>query len=809
MKRLVLLAVAFITLLAPLRAAGPDEEQQLAILQSAASLQEKDAACALLKRIGTPRSGPALASLLADEQLSHSARYALESMPGLEAGRALIAALENTTGSTQAGIINSLGNRRETAALPMLAKWICCHDPQVASAAALALGDLGGKEAVQSLQTARANAPGEVQPAIADALLRCAGSLLAGRDKAAASEIYRQFLDAKEPHLRTAAWRGLILSAGRDASGLALKALAGNDRAGRIAALQLISAIPGKAATKAFAESLPSLPTDIQAAMIEALGRRGDAAAMPALVSATQAPSEPVRMAALRALGDIGDALAIPPLAEAAATATGHAQDVARESLDRIHGKGAAEAMLARLASATPAARTELILALGRRRETSAVPALLTLAESSDESQRTASFQSLALTADSTAVEKLIRLLTNAGDDTGRDVVEKTLIVVCSRSTRSEVCAAPVLKAAQTATGPLRCALLRVLGRINGAGPLQELRAACHDKDPAIQDAAIRSLADAGRPDAMADLLALANDASTLPHRVLALRGYWRAAALADKRPAAERLKMCEAGLAASKRPEEKKLGLIELANVPDIGAFKLVEPLLADTAIRAEAGLAIVQVARTTAAAHRNDAKAALSHLLATTPDAVVRDAAAALLNELEPAAGMITTWQVAGPYSEAGKTYRALFDIAFPPEKPGAQAVAWRDLPSGTQPDKPWLLDLLKFLGGEQRVAYVRAYVHSDTAQPARLNLGSDDGVKVWLNGTEVYANNTARPLKPESDKAAIALKQGWNILMLKITQNNMGWEFCARIVTPDGAPLSGLRFSAAPPQPPRASR
>ena len=33
-----------------------------------------------------------------------------------------------------------------------------------------------------------------------------------------------------------------------------------------------------------------------------------------------------------------------------------------------------------------------------------------------------------------------------------------------------------------------------------------------------------------------------------------------------------------------------------------------------------------------------------------------------------------------------------------------------------------------------------------------------------------------------------------------MLKITQNNLGWEFCTRICGRDGKPLTGIRIDAA---------
>ena len=103
---------------------------------------------------------------------------------------------------------------------------------------------------------------------------------------------------------------------------------------------------------------------------------------------------------------------------------------------------------------------------------------------------------------------------------------------------------------------------------------------------------------------------------------------------------------------------------------------------------------------------------------------------------------------------------------------------------------------MDLLKVFGGEQRVAYARTWIHSEQEQPARLEIGADDGVKVWLNGKVVHANNTFRALRPGSDKVNIKLNEGWNSLLLKITPLNQGWEFCARLVKPDGSRLDGVR-------------
>src|ERR1035441_7024269 len=147
MKRFFSLTLALGVLLPGVQLAAPaaqtNEEQTLiGVLRSDRSPTEKDAACARLKRIGTAESVPALAALLTDEQLSDSARYALESMPTPKAGQALADALGKTSGPTQVGIIMSLGFRHETRAVPGLAKLLTDQDTQAAAAAATALGQV-------------------------------------------------------------------------------------------------------------------------------------------------------------------------------------------------------------------------------------------------------------------------------------------------------------------------------------------------------------------------------------------------------------------------------------------------------------------------------------------------------------------------------------------------------------------------------------------------------------------------------------------------------------------------------------------
>jgi hypothetical protein len=181
---------------------------------------------------------------------------------------------------------------------------------------------------------------------------------------------------------------------------------------------------------------------------------------------------------------------------------------------------------------------------------------------------------------------------------------------------------------------------------------------------------------------------------------------------------------------------------------------------------------------------------------------DASIEQAAQVALRQVHAGAGFISAWQIAGPYQQAGKDYSELFDIAFPPESDSSQKSAWQLLACRTEAKRPWVMDLANALGGQECVAYARVWLQSDRKQSARLEVGSDDGVKIWLNKKLVHAKNTARALQPGSDKMNVELNRGWNQLLLKITQHNAGWAFCARLVNPDGTPLEGLQYEAVDP-------
>jgi len=67
----------------------------------------------------------------------------------------------------------------------------------------------------------------------------------------------------------------------------------------------------------------------------------------------------------------------------------------------------------------------------------------------------------------------------------------------------------------------------------------------------------------------------------------------------------------------------------------------------------------------------------------------------------------------------------------------------------------------------------------------QQGVLGIGSDDAVKVWLNGELVHENWTSRGVVVDNDRVPVTFKKGMNQLVLKIQNHGFEWGFCCRLL------------------------
>lgn len=794
MKTFLLLALmAWLIAPASLQADDGEEARLTGVVQSAAPSKEKEDACRRLKQIGTATSVPALATLLNDEHLYQAACDALETIPFKEAGEALQAALKTASGTAKAGVIHALGERRHRSAVSDLAGLLRDADPLLAASAARALGEIGGSEAVSVLREAMKVAL--VRAAVVDAMLRCASRLAADGDLDPARNIFQELNASQEPeHIRAAAYSGLIRSSGDRALELVVAGIAGPDPARQIASLRQAREIQNPRATAALTNLLSKTSPTMQVALLALLQQRGDASAAPAAAPLARSPDPYVRLSAIAALGVLGDATAVSLLATVATSRDESEQKAGRQALIAVRRGDVVRTMVAQLAVANPDVQAGLARALAARAEKSAVPPLLDLARSSSEATRKAALRALSLLADGSHLAALVKLMGDVSTEAAREDVRGVVESIVDRAEgRKSFDVAPLVGGLDTTGREMRVALLQVSALFSDERLRTAFRAALKDADPQIRDAAARSMCATRDAGLLPDLLELASTSTELNLRVRALEGYVRLVREeASGFTAVRCAELLKPAYDLAGRPEEKRLVLSALTSAPHRESLQLAERALADTAVKNEAEIACAQIAKALLTSDPEAAESSLQRLVANG-GATARTNAQAILKQLD------SGWLCAGPYRQTGKTAQELFDITFAPEQAADAQVKWRRAPGSPDFARAGEVVLDGIVGGEHCVVYLKTRVFVPAAQPVNLEIGSDDGIKLWVNGDLVHANNAVRGLTPGQDRAKATLREGWNELQAKITQHTLGCGMSLRIVSTAGKPVSGLRFDA----------
>ncbi|MEM7391635.1 MAG: hypothetical protein AAF492_04735, partial [Verrucomicrobiota bacterium] len=128
--------------------------------------------------------------------------------------------------------------------------------------------------------------------------------------------------------------------------------------------------------------------------------------------------------------------------------------------------------------------------------------------------------------------------------------------------------------------------------------------------------------------------------------------------------------------------------------------------------------------------------------------------------------------------------------------PEKNGNGNVAWKNLEKGVGPQ---IIDLSATFNGDNRAAYMKTNIYSPEEQEVRLEMGSDDGIKVWVNGGLVHAKDVSRGVRVGEDRARARFKEGWNRVLTKVSNGSGHYGFVMRVVKADGSLIDGMKVRA----------
>jgi len=576
------------------------EADLIAVLKSNAEHKEKADACRELARLGTADAVPTLAAMLADEKLSHMARYALEPIPCPAVDDTLRNALGKLKGRQLVGVIGSIGIRQDEKAVTALTKLLKDTDTTVAQAAARALGNIGTEKAARALEKTLKQAEAANRLVVYEGLLQCAETLEArgGRDRAIA--IYDSLRNMQEaPHqVRAGALRGAVLLRDKDGLPLLMEAVRSTDYGLVQAAARIAMELKEADTSKMLADELGKVSADKQILLCNVLGKRADKAALPALFGLAKAGDVTARVAAIKAVAEIGKTGTAPALIELLKDPDGDVARTAESALAGLSGADVDETVIRMLDSEDEALKIRMISMVGKRRIAKATPRLLKIMSDKDKNLRTAAIKSYGELAGYSELPELLEILVKETRSADISALEKAVGSICSTAGLPDTAEQKLVDALGKAVPEAKPAVLRTLRVTGGAGALKAVRGAVGDANKDIHAAAIRVISTWRSGDAIPVLLELAKNSSKPVDKILCLRGYLNMAFRKDI-PAKDRYAICRQAVTMIERTAEKRMLLGALGSLEKVGSLKLIIPYLGDPAVRNEAVTTVMAIVK------------------------------------------------------------------------------------------------------------------------------------------------------------------------------------------------------------------
>jgi arylsulfatase A len=142
------------------------------------------------------------------------------------------------------------------------------------------------------------------------------------------------------------------------------------------------------------------------------------------------------------------------------------------------------------------------------------------------------------------------------------------------------------------------------------------------------------------------------------------------------------------------------------------------------------------------------------------------------------------ITDWWLIGSFDNKN---RKGIDKVYPPEKEydsnksysgkNNKMVSWMEY---NDKNNEYISLSKLFKPSDEGVVYARRVFNIEKNKTLKIGLGSNDGVKMWVNGKLVHENIVARTAVPNEDIISVPFIKGKNVVLLKIDQLGGGWGF-----------------------------
>jgi hypothetical protein len=811
-KSLIVVEEAALAAVGNPQASNTIEKAMLSVLAAeGATADAKRFACRTLGLIGSRVSIEPLGALLEKPEYFGQALQALESLATLDIDLVdgVLSRYAFSLGADQqVAILSCMGRYKSKVLAVMGAKFLASDSPAVREAMASALGKTAAPDTCAALAKHFVETTAPRGP-LYDGCLACAPLLAADPAEAARALDWFKLLLAPET---PAAIRGqayvriAALPAYEDATLEAARAalLATADADSDVELVRArVSVLEHRAdGVTGLVALLDNADPQVQVYALAALARRKDASAVPAIAAKLGAESAEVRASALRALAVSASDEAFDPLFALVTGADKDLQRGATDALSMLNAPGVNARLADTAQNGSPELKVIALNLLAARRATDMHDVIRAAADSADAPVFEAAHGALQVVAVEADLPGLLDKALDTSDEARAKTYQSTAVALASRLAEDKQVAllGDRLKSAKDAAQ--RGLILSLVGRVGGKPAFELLSGQAASPEQETRTAVAKALAQWTSQEA---LTPLANILKTEPKSEAgkaAFNGVVRLMREA-KVSSATGMEYVQALRRAAESDSDRRQLLQVISRVTDLRAFRIAESLLKTEALAVEAEQTLVDLGKRLAGAYPKHVQARMLQIARTSKKDNIKQAATDVSNAINSFGDFLTSWAVSGPYLVEGKRANEIYDVAFPPEstlhhddKDGEGHKGWEICPAGMTPGKPGYVDLQEEFMDNECVAYLRTSFTVDVLQVGRLQVGSDDGCKIWVNGELKSSSVGMRHYVPDEDVCQMELQPGTHTIVIAVYEHASDWGFSARLSDPQGTPLLTLK-------------
>lgn len=550
---------------------------------------------------GKKESVKPLSKFLMDKSLCEPATQALLAIRSPEAEKVLLKSLGSVPGSNKITIIKALGEFRSLAAAKKIARYAESSDENLRRASMYALASIGGPSSERVLDKV-AVAASPYDRTRAPSLYLLYAQRLAERGNKVQSlricrRIIKNYTAPQESHIQCTALSIIADVLGEAAFEELLAAMDNPSREFRLRALELAEAFKGEEVTSRWINKMAEVPPEVEAEIVAMLGRRRDRAALPLLIQKLKSEEKAVRLAAIPAVARMGGGEVLQDLFDLLWAGEADEVAAAKQALMGFSGREVIPRAVEALEEMPPLARAALLEILGERFASEHVDLVFAQAASESPEVRQAALASLENLVRENDLPRLIGLLLEALDRRSIPLIQNAAVASANQIPDPEKRADLFLEMLEKAPASKQIDLLRPLARVGGERALQKVIEGTQNRDAAVQDAAVRTLAEWPDLSAAGELLNICRSTENPEYRFLATQGYVRLVHRAELAPE-QKLAMLEEALEIASGAKEKNLLLGGLANVKTHESLKIVAGYLDDQDLKTRAAMAAARIA-------------------------------------------------------------------------------------------------------------------------------------------------------------------------------------------------------------------